>query len=107
MKLGKRKGSVDGTADKRQKVQNGGNSESDGNKAIFISGAPFSASEEDIKAVFEGCGTIEKFEAGQFNDSGNFNGTVTITFSTPEEAAAALELVSSLLRFSVDKYSCV
>lgn len=50
------------------------------NKTIFISGLPYTATEEDIKTFFEGCGGIKELKIPKYQDTGRNIGYGHITF---------------------------
>lgn len=88
--------------------------ESDADRCVFVSGLPYSCTEEDVRAFFKECGTIESLRmpksghmrhclparrwlircwlCGRWHDSGRCRGYAHVTFEEDEAAQHALEL---------------
>ncbi|KAG3239966.1 hypothetical protein PI124_g15110, partial [Phytophthora idaei] len=60
------------------------------NLEIFIAGLPWSATEEEVKEHFAGCGEVTAARIPLQN--GRSSGTAFVTFATPEAAEAALAM---------------
>jgi nucleolin len=50
------------------------------NKTIFISGLPYTTTEDEIRAFFEGCGGIKEMKIPKYQDTGRNIGYGHITF---------------------------
>jgi nucleolin len=50
------------------------------NKTIFISGLPYTTTEEEIQTFFEGCGGIKEIKIPKYQDTGRNIGYAHITF---------------------------
>jgi len=60
------------------------------NKKIYVGNLSFSATEDDLKAIFEQCGTVASVKIITDRDTGRSKGFAFIEMSTPEEAAEAI-----------------
>lgn len=49
-------------------------------KKIVVSGMPYSTSEDQIRLLFEGIGTVSQLQLSRFPDSGNFRGLAFVSF---------------------------
>ncbi|KAJ3682034.1 hypothetical protein LUZ60_014607 [Juncus effusus] len=65
--------------------------EHEANKVV-ASGMPYTATEEEIREMFEEIGPIETLQLSRFPDSGNFRGLAFITFQSEEAVINSLEL---------------
>ncbi|KAF3321048.1 ribonucleoprotein [Carex littledalei] len=69
----------------------GGEDAYEANKVV-ASGMPYSATEEEIRELFEECGPIHQLQLSRFPDSGHFRGLAFITFESEEAAVTSLSL---------------
>lgn len=60
--------------------------------SVFVKGLPYDANDESIRELFSKCGTIVELDAPTFEDSGRCRGFAKLTFSTVDEAKAAITL---------------
>ncbi len=69
----------------------GGSSGGDGvTTTVFIKGLPFSVTEDDLRGLFEPCGTIDNIFMFTFEDTGKPRGMAKVKFDTPEAAGKAV-----------------
>lgn len=61
-------------------------------KTVYVSGLPFSCTEEDIRTFFKDIGTIKSVRLPRWHDSGKLRGYGHVEFSTKAAADAAMEL---------------
>lgn len=59
---------------------------------VVASGMPYSTTEEEIRALFEGVGPIHQLQLSRFPDSGNFSGLAFVTFETEAAVKSSLKL---------------
>ncbi len=58
---------------------------------LFVGGLPWSTTDEGLKAAFDEYGTVEEANVVRERDSGRSRGFGFVTFSTEEEAQAAVQ----------------
>jgi len=56
------------------------------NKSIFVSGIPYSTTEDDLRTIFEKCGTIKSMKIPKYQDTGRNLGYAHIIFKKTKEA---------------------
>lgn len=61
-------------------------------KTVYISGLPFSCTEEEIRTFFKDVGTIKSVRLPRWHDSGKLRGYGHVEFTTKAAADSALEL---------------
>ena len=61
-----------------------------GNKKIYVGNLSFSATEDDLKNIFEQCGSIVSVKIITDRETGRSKGFAFIEMSTPEQAAEAI-----------------
>lgn len=59
---------------------------------LFVSGLPYTATEEKVKQVFSNFGSIRSIRMPHFQDTGRCRGYAIIQFSSSKEANDALDL---------------
>ncbi|OAY72869.1 RNA-binding protein CP31B, chloroplastic [Ananas comosus] len=59
---------------------------------VVVSGMPYSATEQQIRELFDGVGAVRHLHLSRFPDSGNFSGLVFLTFQTEDDATSSLKL---------------
>ena len=60
--------------------------------SVFVKGLPYDANDESIRELFSKCGAIVELDAPTFEDSGRCRGFAKLTFSSVDEAKAAIAL---------------
>lgn len=71
--------------DKANDNNNNDNSGSN-NKSVFISGIPYSTTEDELRVIFEKCGTIKSMKVPKYQDTGRNLGYAHIVFKKNKEA---------------------
>ena len=56
------------------------------NKSVFVSGIPYSTTEDDLKGIFDKCGTIKSMKIPKYQDTGRNLGYAHIIFQKNKEA---------------------
>jgi RNA recognition motif-containing protein len=65
------------------------------NRQLFFTGAPRSASEQDITRLFSAYGSVEEVTLFRERKSGSSKGSGLVTMATREEAVRALEALGT------------
>ena len=68
-----------------------------GKHTVYLEGLPYTASEDDIKGFFDGCGEIVDVRAPRFHDSGRLRGYAHVDFATKACLSKALSKDGSYL----------
>lgn len=55
-------------------------------KSVFVSGIPYTTTEDDLKAIFEKCGKIKSMKVPKYQDTGRNLGYAHIIFQKNKEA---------------------
>lgn len=66
--------------------------ETNESNSVFISGIPYTATEDEVTALFKDCGKIVEIKMPKYQDSGKNRGYAHITFKKTKYANKALEL---------------
>lgn len=56
------------------------------NKSVFVSGIPYSTTEDELRAMFEKCGAIKSLKVPRYQDTGRNLGYAHIVFQKNKEA---------------------
>lgn len=70
-------------------------------KTVYISGLPFTCTEDDIRDFFKDVGKVQSIRLPRWHDSGNLRGYGHVEFSNKAAADAALELTGQYIK---DRY---
>lgn len=73
-------------------------------RTIYIQGLPFSATEDDVRKLFEPCGNIVSIRLPRWHDSGRIKGYGHVEFQGSSSAAKALDLSGEYIN---DRYITV
>lgn len=70
------------------------NNEEINNKSVFVSGIPYSTTEDELKAIFEKCGKIKSLKIPKYQDTGRNLGYAHIVFQKNKEAQKVLNILN-------------
>ena len=73
-------------------------------RTIYIQGLPFSATEDEVRKLFESCGTIVSIRLPRWHDSGRIKGYGHVEFNDSSSATKALDLSGEYIQ---DRYITV
>lgn len=76
---------------KRKRAASVDEQESSSVFGVFASGLPYTASEDDIKKFFSGCGDIVEIRAPRYQDTGRLRGYAHVDFATKAGQQEALK----------------
>ena len=70
-----------------ENTNNNDNTNSDiNNKSVFVSGIPYSSTEDELKEIFDKCGKIKSMKIPKYQDTGRNLGYAHIIFNKNKEA---------------------
>jgi nucleolin len=67
-------------------------------KTVYVSGLPFTCTEEDIREFFKDIGTIKSIRLPRWHDSGKLRGYGHVEFNTKAAADSAMELSGQYIK---------
>ena len=69
------------------------NQEDVNNKSVFVSGIPYTATEDELRAIFEKSGKIKSLKVPKYQDTGRNLGYAHIVFQKNKEAQKVFLLI--------------